>query len=93
MAESYEVKCHRPDGTDPDQRIDGLGGPSGGGWYREIDTLIHGIETGAYRLWTTTPENKFAWVVVAARSNGRKYLKTEADGVEPNNLLKLPRCP
>lgn len=31
------------------------------------------------------------WVEVATR-NGRQYLKTEADGVEPNNLLALPRC-
>jgi len=24
---------------------------------------------------------------------GREYLKTEADGYEPNNLLSLPECP
>ncbi|MDD5382312.1 MAG: DUF3892 domain-containing protein, partial [Candidatus Margulisbacteria bacterium] len=29
---------------------------------------------------------------VAIRS-GRKYLKTEADGEAPNNLLSLPTCP
>lgn len=30
-------------------------------------------------------------VKVAAR-NGRKFLTTEADGIEPNNLLALPEC-
>jgi hypothetical protein len=24
---------------------------------------------------------------------GRRYLKTEPDGVRPNNLLSLPECP
>ncbi|MFZ7094403.1 DUF3892 domain-containing protein [Primorskyibacter sp. 2E233] len=30
--------------------------------------------------------------VATATRNGKKYLKTEADGAEPNNLLSLPRC-
>jgi hypothetical protein len=93
MTDSFQVTCHRPDGADADQRIDGLGGPSGGGWYRDIDLLIRGIEAGTFKLWTTTPQGQSVWVVVAQRPNGRKYLKTEADGVEPNNLLALPRCP
>jgi hypothetical protein len=35
---------------------------------------------------------KAANVIVAVRPSGRKYLKTEADGIEPNNLLALPKC-
>ncbi len=31
--------------------------------------------------------------VIVAVHNGRKYLKTEADGSSPNNLLALPECP
>jgi hypothetical protein len=28
-----------------------------------------------------------------ARHSGREYLKTEADGVKPDNLLSLSECP
>jgi len=89
---AFQVTHHRPDGSDADRRIDGLAGPSGNGWYREIDDLILGIENRAFRLWTTTPQIQSVWVEVAQRRGGRKYLKTSADDVEPNNLLALPQC-
>ena len=92
MANKHQVTCHTPDDSDRDRRLEGLGGPDGGGWYRAIDTLIYGIENGDFSLWTTTAKGESVWIVVAER-NRRKYLKTEADGVEPNNLLALPRCP
>jgi hypothetical protein len=31
--------------------------------------------------------------VIVASHEGRKYLKTTADGYAPNNLLSLPECP
>jgi len=31
--------------------------------------------------------------VIVETHNRRKYLKTEADGYAPNNLLALPECP
>jgi len=31
-------------------------------------------------------------VVVAKSQYGHKYLKTVADGEQPNNLLSLPEC-
>jgi hypothetical protein len=31
--------------------------------------------------------------VIVATHNGKKYIKTEADGPHPNNLLALPECP
>lgn len=89
---AYQVTCHTPDDSDLDRRIQGLGGPGGGSpWWREIDYLISGIESGAYDLWTVAPDGTSVWVIVATR-NGRKYLKTEADGLDPNNLLALPHC-
>lgn len=91
--DTYQVTCHKPDNTDPDRRLQGLGGPGGNGWYLPIDDLISGIESKTYRLWTTTPAGESVWIEVKQRRNGRKYLKTEPDGVEPNNLLALPRCP
>ena len=88
---SHQVTCHKPDNTDPDRRLQGLGGSADGGWYRDIDFLIAGIEAGNYDLWTVAPDGKSVWVIVANR-NARKYLKTETDGIEPNNLLALPHC-
>lgn len=90
MAETFQVTHHRPDNWDADRRLQGLGGV--GGWYRDIDTLIRAIEAKTLSLWTTTTAGQSVWVVVAQRANGRKYLKTQADGIEPNNLLKLPVC-
>jgi len=92
MANQFRVTCHKPDNADADRRLQGLGGPGGGGWYRDIDYLIAAIESGNEQFWTTAPDGTSVWIIVATRS-GRKYLKTEADGVEPNNLLELPHCP
>lgn len=86
----YQVTCHKPDNSDADLRIQGLGGAFG---YKGIDTLIREIEGRINSYWTTTADRKTVRVIVAKRNNGRKYLKTEADGVEPNNLLALPKCP
>lgn len=91
MAETFRVTCHKPDDSDPDRRLEGLGGPSGGGWYRDIDVLISLIENGD-QFWTVDTDGNSVWIVVRSR-NGRKYLKTQNDGIEPNNLLALPRCP
>ena len=91
---THQVTCHKPDNADPDRRIQGLGGPGGSGWYLDIDTLITAIENKQYLLWSVDPKTKTSvWVEVHKRPNGRKYLKTQADGIEPNNLLALPHCP
>lgn len=36
---------------------------------------------------------KSVWVIVATSQYGNKYLKTDNDGEQPNNLLILPECP
>lgn len=94
---THQVTCIIPDGGDPDRRIDSIGGSTGGQntngpWKLKLDDAIAGIETGNWRFWTTDRQGNSVWVIVATR-NGKKYLKTEADGEEPNNLLALPRCP
>jgi len=90
---THKVTCITPDGSDPDQRIDAIGGVTDGKrWRVVIDEAITGIETGKWKFWTATDKGKSVWVIVAQR-NGRKYLKTEADGLEPNNLLALDTCP
>lgn len=94
MPQDHQITCIIPDSADADRRIDSIGGSSGGtdggGWCIKLDVAIKGIEDGTWRFWTHA-SGKSVWVIVAKR-NGKKYLKTEADGDEPNNLLSLPRC-
>lgn len=88
------VRCiNKADRHDPTERIRAIGGvnPDGGRWNLSLDEAIRGIETGRYAFVVDRPAGRVR-VVVATR-NGRKYLKTEADGAEPNNLLSLPECP
>jgi hypothetical protein len=86
----YQVTCIIPDGLDLDRRIDTIGGTAAGGWQLKLDAAIQHIENGTHRFWTIA-KGESVWVIIATR-NGRKYLKTTADGLEPNNLLALPRC-
>jgi len=52
--------------------------------------VIAALLAGQYALHTYVRGVR-AKVVVAAH-NGHNYLKTEADGFMPNNLLALPEC-
>ena len=96
MAARHEITCIVPDGSDADRRIDEIGGASGaedgdGRWKLTLDKAIAGIESDKWSFWTQGGGTSVD-VIVASR-NGRKYLKTENDGQEPNNLLSLPECP
>ena len=82
---SLQVKWIVPDSTDPDRCIDAIGGDN---FCHRIDTAIYNIINGIHRYWTIA-DGKVVNVIVAER-NGRKYLRTETDYYEPNNLLKLP---
>ena len=95
MASGHQVTCIVPDASDADRRIDSIGGATGaegnnGPWALTIDTAIAGMKSGKWSFWTIADGRKVN-VIIATR-NGREYLKTEADGAEPNNLLALPRC-
>lgn len=88
---TFQVNCHKPDNDDPDRRIQGLGGKADSQWYRTIDQIISLIESGD-KFWVVDSKGNSVWIEVHSR-NGRKYLKTQSDGIEPNNLLALPHCP
>lgn len=98
MAENVQVSCIRKRGNhfNPHERIEGLGGVHGGKrWYLPEDQIIAELQTSAAtRRWNfyTSVDGKVAWIIVAVHE-GRYYLKTEADGYAPNNLLSLPECP
>lgn len=74
--------------NNPHERIVGIGGA---GWWRAEDDAIRDVERDSKSYYVSVG-GKRVWVIVATH-NGRKYLKTEADGYAPNNLLSLPDCP
>ena len=95
MAESHQIKCiNKTDRYNPHERITQIGGTNANGtpWKPTQRQAIDGIESGKWRFWASA-NGKSAWVVVAKSAAGNKYLKTEADGDQPNNLLNLPECP
>ena len=88
----YYASCHTPDNLDTDRRIQGLGG-AGWGWFN-IDTIIHMINVQQHTFYTKPPFAPGQMIITAIHPRtGRVYLKTVADGAEPNNILSLPHCP
>jgi hypothetical protein len=87
---TYYASCHTPDNFDLDRRIQGLGG-HGWGWL-QIDTIIQMIGQG-HTFYTSPPIGNGQMIIVDIHPRSRRpYIKTIADGVEPNNILALPRC-
>lgn len=84
-----QVTCIRKRGDhyNPHERIAGIGGS---GWYKPEDQAIHDIETRSNSFYVSAGGRSVGLVVAA--HNGRKYLKTTADGYRPDNLLALPEC-
>jgi hypothetical protein len=98
IAVNVQVSCitKRGDHYNPHERIQGLGGISGSQrwWMSENDIIAELEKPAGIRRWSfyVSVNGKSVWVIVASH-NGRKYLKTEADGYAPNNLLNSPECP
>jgi hypothetical protein len=91
---TLQVTCITKRGShyDPHERIQGIGGGTTllGGWWHPEDDAIRNIEKGINSYFVSVGGRTVA--VIVAIHNGRKYLKTEADGYRPDNLLSLPEC-
>jgi hypothetical protein len=90
-----QIQCiNKSDRFNPHERILAVGGINKDGtrWKMAQESAIQWIEQGN-RLWVAPPGQNSVWVVVAISAWGNKYLKTESDGDQPNNLLSLPECP
>lgn len=75
----------------PHERITHIGGQGDSGRFKiTSDDAIKKIERGEH--FHVNVSNRTVKVIIGER-NGRKYLKTESDGYEPNNLLALGDCP
>ena len=78
------IKTNR---TSAHERIQSVGG---NGFHYLEDDAISRIEKRTDSFWTKGG-GKTANVIVATHM-GKKYLKTENDGVQPDNLLALRSC-
>jgi hypothetical protein len=94
MAQTVEISCVKKQPRyDPHQRISHVGGLNDDRtrWWLSLDEAIQGIESGKWAFWTMGGGRRAN--VVIAYHNMNKYLKTQADGVQPDNLLALSECP
>lgn len=95
MANQVEIRCiNKSNRYDPHERIVNVGGVNSNGerWKLTQTEAIAGIDRGEWRFYVSRG-GRTAWVVVATSRYGHRYLKTEADGEQPDNLLSLPECP
>jgi hypothetical protein len=94
MADNIRIQCiNKSDRMSAHERITFIGGinPDGIRWKLSLDQAIQGIESGQWRFFVSV-NNDTVWVIVATSASGHKYLKTQSDGDQPNNLLSLPEC-
>lgn len=95
MAARVRIQCiNKSDRTNPHERITHVGGINDDGkrWKLTEDEAIAGMESGKWSFYVTV-NGKTVDVIIATSRFGHKYLKTTADGEQPNNLLSLPECP
>jgi hypothetical protein len=94
MADHHQVRCiNKNPRNDPHKRITHIGGVNGDNtrWKLTEDDAISGIKTGKWTFYVSV-DGRTVDVIIAKSQYGHEYLKTTADGVEPNNLLSLPEC-
>lgn len=95
MPASVRITCINKTGhQSAHERISHVGGvnPDRRTWRFSEDEAIAGIKTGKYSFYVEQPTGHRAGVVVTRSAHGHEYLKTTADGEQPNNLLALPEC-
>lgn len=95
MASRLRIECIIKTGRhEAHERIKAIGGgPPDLRWKYKQEDAITWTEDGTFAYYVINQEGKEIDVIVARNEHGHKYLKTEADGEQPDNLLNLPECP
>ena len=91
----HRVSCiKKSDRYNAHERITHIGGMNDDGtrWKMTQSDAITAIEAGKYEFYVQAG-GRTVDVIVATSRYGNKYLKTTADGEQPDNLLSLPECP
>jgi hypothetical protein len=89
----HEIKCiNKTNRQDPHERIQNVGGIRASGVTFKITQPACIAEIEGDEQFFVNQGGKSVKVIVATH-NGHKYIKTENDGLQPNNLLSLPECP
>lgn len=94
MKKKLQITCiNKPDRMNPHESISYVTCKTLDGWRRKLtlQEAINQIESGEAEFYVSEAD-KTAKVVIGVSANGHKYLKTVADGAQPDNLLSLPEC-
>ena len=92
MTETVQIKCiSRTEKMSSHERMTHVGGHEPAEWKMTLSEAISQIESGQSSFFVLS-HRKALTVIVATGPSGKKYLKTEADGEQPDSLLRLPEC-
>lgn len=95
MASRHQILCiNKSDRYNAHERILSIGGlnPDGSRWKLSQEAAITEIKLRTYEFFVVVGGSQVE-VIIATSQYGNPYIKTEADGEQPNNLLSLPECP
>ena len=90
---THEIQCiNKQPRQNPHERIQNVGGTRASGIKFKMTqpACIQEIKRG--EQFFVRRAGKTVKVIVASHS-GHEYIKTEPDGIQPDNLLALPECP
>ncbi len=91
---AIQIDCiEKADRDDPTTAIQWIGGRNADGsrWKITQKDAISGIKSGKWSFYVSK-NGRAVNVIVAVSRYGNEYIKTEADGSDPNNLLSLTSC-